>query len=290
MMVQIQDICSKNFALEKLYKTQKSNNTYLDIINQVAIVSKTDMHGNITYVNDIFCDVSGYSEDELMGTNQRIVRHQDMPTKLFDTLWDDLRAGKVWHGKIKNKAKDGSAYYVDASIFPMYDADESMSGWMAVRFLITEAEEEKQKFYKNVISNIKTYRQTQKQLEQKVVELESKQQIAQNIDLIQEKMLSEKEKSEKARDQLAATEGEVCELKDKLKYVVSSSNDKTRKLATKITSDKSTLEKQNKALIILKEENSQNQDVISNLNIEIERLTKRVRKLEDVVNHGNLDN
>jgi len=288
MMVQVQDICGKNNALTQLYKTQKSNETYLDIINKVAIVSKTDVHGDITYVNDIFCDVSGYSKDELLGTNQRIVRHQDMPTKLFDTLWEDLRAGKVWQGKLKNKAKDGSAYYVDANIFPLYEADESMSGWMAVRFLTTQAEEEKQKFYKNVVSNIKTYKQTQKKLLDKVVELESKQQIADNIDLIQEKMLSEKEKSEKARYQLSITEGEVCELKDKLKDVVTYTNDKTRKLATKITSDKSTLEKQNKALIILKDQNTQNQEVISNQNQELERLRKRVRELEDVITHGDL--
>ncbi len=288
MMVQVQDICGKNNALTQLFKTQKSNETYLDIINKVAIVSKTDVHGDITYVNDIFCDVSGYSKDELLGTNQRIVRHQDMPTKLFDTLWEDLRAGKVWQGKLKNKAKDGSAYYVDANIFPLYEADESMSGWMAVRFLTTQAEEEKQKFYKNVVSNIKTYKQTQKKLLDKVVELESKQQIADNIDLIKEKMLNEKEKSEKARYQLSITEGEVCELKDKLKDVVTYTNDKTRKLATKITSDKSTLEKQNKALIILKDQNTQNQEVISNQNQELERLRKRVRELEDVITHGDL--
>jgi len=290
MMVQVQDICAKNNALEKLYKTQKSNETYLDIINKVAIVSKTDMHGEITYVNDIFCDISGYTREELIGTNQRIVRHQDMPTKLFDTLWEDLRAGKVWHGKLKNKAKNGTAYYVDASIFPTYDADESVSGWMAVRFLITQAEEEKQKFYKNVVSNIKTYKQTQNQLQHRVIELESKEQIVKNIDLIQERMLNEKDKSDKARQQLMVTEGEVCDLKDKLNHVVSSSNDKARKLATKITSDKTTLQKQNKALISLKQQNDESQSVISNLNIEVERLTKRVRELEDVVNHGDLNN
>ena len=286
MMVQVQDICAKNNALEKLYKTQKSNETYLDIINKVAIVSKTDMHGDITYVNDIFCDISGYTREELIDTNQRIVRHQDMPTKLFDTLWEDLRAGKVWHGKLKNKAKDGTAYYVDASIFPIYDADEAVSGWMAVRFLITQAEEEKQKFYKNVVSNIKTYKQTQKELQDKVLALESNQQIADNIDLIQERMLKEKEKSEKAKQQLGVTEGEVCELKDKLNNVVSSSNEKTKKLAIKITEDKSTLQKQNKALILLKEQNSKNQDTINTLNSERDILAKRVKELEDVINHG----
>ena len=286
MMIQVQDICSKNDALDKLYKTQKSNETYLDIINKVAIVSKTDLNGDITYVNDIFCDVSGYTRDELIGSNQRIVRHPDVPAKVFESLWEDLVEGKSWRGKIKNRAKDGTAYYVDANIFPLYEEGESISGWMAVRFLITDAEEEKQKFYKNVVTNIKTYKQTQTELQNKVVELESKQQVSENIDLIQERMLSEKEKSEKAKQQLMATENELCELKEKLKEVVSTSNEKIKKLASKITEDKATLEKQNKAVIVLKEQNDKNLAIINNSNTELNRLTKRVRELEDVVKHG----
>ncbi len=83
------------------------------------LVSKTDLKGIITYVNQDFIDISGFSEDELIGKNHNVVRHPDMPPEAFQWLWDDLKAGQPWTAPVKNRAKNGDYYWVSANVSPI---------------------------------------------------------------------------------------------------------------------------------------------------------------------------
>lgn len=80
------------------------------------IVSRTDLKGNITYANDTFAQISGYSIDELIGKPHNCVRHPDMPKKVFKELWDSLQKNQSWSGVIKNLRKDKGFYWVYAQI------------------------------------------------------------------------------------------------------------------------------------------------------------------------------
>lgn len=82
------------------------------------IVSRTDLAGIITHANDAFVEMSGYTRDELMGAPHHILRHPDMPRVAFKGLWDDIEAGKKWHGYVKNLRKDGAFYWVYATAVP----------------------------------------------------------------------------------------------------------------------------------------------------------------------------
>jgi len=84
------------------------------------IVSRTDLQGTITYVNDIFAMISGYEQEELIGKPHNIVRHPDMPKSVFKNLWDTLKDKKSWNGDIKNLRKDGGYYWVHAEISGVY--------------------------------------------------------------------------------------------------------------------------------------------------------------------------
>jgi aerotaxis receptor len=97
-----------------------------------AIVSKTDLNGNITYVNPTFCRISGFNEHELIGAPQNIVRHPDMPVEAFADLWQTLREGQPWTGLVKNRCKDGDFYWVRANITPVRE-NGSITGYMSVR-------------------------------------------------------------------------------------------------------------------------------------------------------------
>ncbi len=90
------------------------------ILAQDTLMSETDPQGRIIFANDNFCRVSQYGLDELMGQPHNIVRHPDMPKKLFQHLWDVIRKGEVFRGVIKNKAKDGTHYWVNTTIIPIY--------------------------------------------------------------------------------------------------------------------------------------------------------------------------
>lgn len=96
------------------------------------LVSTTDLKGVITYCNPSFCRVAGYSEDELLGQNHNIIRHQDMPKAAFADLWARLREGNAWRGIVKNKAKSGDYYWVDAYVTPIYE-NGRITGYQSVR-------------------------------------------------------------------------------------------------------------------------------------------------------------
>jgi aerotaxis receptor len=98
----------------------------------VSIVSKTDLNGMITYANQAFVDISGYSRQELMGQPHNLLRHPDMPAQAFEHMWKTLKAGNPWKGIVKNRTKDGGFYWVKATVVPVRKHNQTI-GYMSVR-------------------------------------------------------------------------------------------------------------------------------------------------------------
>jgi len=111
---------------------------YIDIIDRYVIVSSTDCDGKITEASSAFCTISGYSKEELMGVNHRIVRHPDMPSLVYETMWKKLQKGLTWEGEMKNLHKNGSAYWVKAVIAARYNEMGLKIGYTAIREDITD--------------------------------------------------------------------------------------------------------------------------------------------------------
>jgi len=116
---------------------------YKRAVDASTIVSKTDLNGKITYANDEFCRVSKYERDELVGKPHSIVRHPGVPKPVFKELWKTIRAGHMWQGIVPNRAKDGSTYIVDATIFPITDKSGTITEYIAIRKNITELMEQR---------------------------------------------------------------------------------------------------------------------------------------------------
>lgn len=106
---------------------------------KTIIVSETDLNGRIIYVNDDFCNICGYTKDELIGKAHNIVRHRDMPKVAFKDLWDTIQRSETWNGIVKNRAKDGGFYWVNATVFPSKNSDGTMR-YVSVRVKPTEEE------------------------------------------------------------------------------------------------------------------------------------------------------
>lgn len=113
----------------------------LNALNNSAIVSVTNADGAISYVNDKFIEISKYSRDELIGQSHRILKSNEHPPEFYQQMWNTIRSGKVWRGEIRNIAKDGSHYWVDTSIAPIFNSRGIPEKYYSVRFPITERKE-----------------------------------------------------------------------------------------------------------------------------------------------------
>ena len=98
-----------------------------------VIISQTDLNGVITYANRMFCKVSGYKVDELVGQPHSIIRHPDMPKAAFAKMWETIQSGQVWNGLVKNLRKDGLFYWVDTEILPIVNDNQEVEGYIAAR-------------------------------------------------------------------------------------------------------------------------------------------------------------
>ncbi len=152
----------------------------LNALDQNVLVSITDVKGDITYANHKFAEISKYSIDELIGQNHRILKSGRQPNEMFVDLWKTISNGKVWRGEINNKAKDGSFYWVDANIAPIFTEDNKISGYIAIRFIITDRkkleEEALEKIHNIEIMNTNMIGRELKmvELKERIKELEEK--------------------------------------------------------------------------------------------------------------------
>lgn len=97
------------------------------------IVSKTDLKGRLTYVNQVFCQIAGYTEADLLGKPHSIIRHPDMPRSVFKLLWDTILEGREIFAYVKNITKTGDYYWVLAHVTPSYDKDGNIIGYHSNR-------------------------------------------------------------------------------------------------------------------------------------------------------------
>ena len=98
-----------------------------------VIISQTDLKGKIVFANRKFCEVSGYSVDELIGSAHNIIRHPDMPEAAFEKMWDTIQSGQMWTGLVKNLRKDGLYYWVDTEILAVKNENDETIGYIAAR-------------------------------------------------------------------------------------------------------------------------------------------------------------
>lgn len=132
------DISERKQYEEHLFRINQVLSNFQDAIQQVSIVSKTDKRGVITYFNDKFVEISGYTSSELIGQKHNIINSGYHPKQFWVEMWKTIASGKQWRGEIKNKAKDGSYYWVDTFIIPLLNDCGDVHEFLSIRNEITK--------------------------------------------------------------------------------------------------------------------------------------------------------
>ena len=133
LMLREQDLRQRNASLQALRTA----------VDQHAIVSVTDPKGDILFVNDRFCEVSGYSREELLGQNHRLLKSFTHTASFYENLWQTITAGKVWQGLIQNRRRSGSLYWVQSTIVPVFDEAGAIHQYLSIRTDVTQRERQR---------------------------------------------------------------------------------------------------------------------------------------------------
>lgn len=275
---------------KKIVLKQKNElQIYKDILDKENLISETDTKGIITYVNDIFCEISGYSKEELIGINHNIVRDPDVSPKIFENMWEIIQSKNVWKGKVKNRAKDGTPYYIKATIFPILDEDGNIEKYVGSSFLITEDEEEKHKLKKYIMhqksQQIKHEKRLQEEFDDALhyAKMQKDKQVAKFIHELNEqiKLLRSKSSDEKGR---------ILTLEKNLKAALEKNDELQKSYQVRIEKLHSTAvvaaeeyQKIKKRDDILTEKFEKAQEGIKVLQGYIDEYRKKIHDLEDVI-------
>lgn len=282
--------------LNILEKQQQELLQFKDILEDQTLVSETDLEGNILYVNDLFCEVSGYTREELVGQPHNIVRHPDVSPKIFETLWSTIQNGKVWTGKIKNKAKDGSDFYVKATIFPIFDSKGEVKKYMSSRNLITDEEQEKQKLKKYIMSQRTEKIRYEQEFSEKVkievdgalsrTNLANMQKIEQcntTVKEVQEELHRLRTEKVHASRKVISLEKEAKEKEERSEKIQDAYKEKVDKLLATTKTAYEQYEVVKKKNDGFEAKYKKSQDNIKKFETHIEDYRKKIRNLQDVI-------
>ena len=274
-----------NTLIEELHLKNRELNHYTNALNKVAIVTKVDLKGRITFANDFFCDVCGYSKEELIGKNQNIIRHPDVPKSVYKNLWETIQRGEIWEGDLKNKTKDGKDYYIHATIIPLFEADaKTIKEYIAIRFLTTSDELGRREFKRKVMLNYQDFRKDNFSSHKKITELENKLEKIKSEDIYLKFSSNEnKTKQHKLVSQINYYEEEIKKTHTNHNKILEKANNKNKNI---IDSHKKALKKielQNDSIEHLTKEKEIHNNKILTITEQLSEQRKIITDLTDTI-------
>ena len=263
MIFCIERVCHNKYHERLKLLMQEDLEELRAVINEVALVSKTDLEGNITFINSYFTEITGYSQDEIIGQNRLILKDENTSALIYKDLFEKVKEGIVWEGKLKDISKTKEEYYIYLTVLPIYDKKNSnITEFMWISFLTTEAELEEKEFKKRVVKNMYENRRINTESRQKIDELMNQISGYSNIKTL---LNEEKERKGKFTNQINFYENELKVMEEKIKEIREKASQKIKQV---VSAEKEVRKKKDKATFLL-----------NDVTIELEDKNKKVKKL-----------
>lgn len=289
----IQKICEKRNQETRIIHYQKEIKKYIEVIDQVAIVSKINKKKKYKSVNEFFYEVTGYQEDEIIGQSISSLQPEDIAQSVYKEMWDELKNGNVYRGKLKHKAKDGVPFFVTTTIFPVFDEkDEKILEYISIEFLTTEYENQKREFKKKVMYNLQETRRINTvarkkidDLQEEVKKLEDKLKSFVHYDVLLDKLEMEKKRTLGLNSQIRFYEEEVKATKERYENISTEVTDRIYKAETATEKMKRKNITSQQDVEFLRGELTTTQKHRDKLNNLVEKQIGTIADLEEVIKH-----
>jgi len=234
-------------------------------INDVALVTKTNLDGKITFVNKYFSDTVEYTKKEIMGETHDLIREEKINTIQIKELWNEIKLGKVWEGKMRNISKTKEIFFSYLTIIPIFDIlDNSIKEYMWIRFLSTEEEIEQNEFKKKVAQNIHSSRRINLEARAEIDGLFKILDRCKSIEFVKYSLIEEKRRTSKFINQISFYKKE---LKTKEKNIKELTEKASIKIKSVVETEKSVRAKRDIAIdslnVLVSELDLKNQDIKS---------------------------
>ena len=277
LVFSVENICQNKYHVKLRAQAQKDLEDIIEVINEVALVIKTNEQGEITFANNYFSEISNYSSEELIGSSYEILKDEGTNNLVFQELWEKVKKDEIWEGKLRFITKNKEFFYVYLTVVPVLEKKTSkIKEFMWVSFLATQDELEQKEFKKKAAQNIQANRRINTQAREKIDELINKLSFYRNIET---QIRSEKERNAKFSNQIIFYKKELEQLDKKLKETSEKASVKIKKV---VADEKVTREKKDKAVNELRgltKELDVKNKTIKELTKELDEQVKTIEKL-----------
>lgn len=213
----IEQVCHNKYHERLKTLMQGDLEDLKSVVNEVALVSRTDLEGNITFINSYFSEVTGYSEDEIIGQNHLILKDENTSALIYKDLLEKVKSGIVWEGKLKKISKTKEDFYIYLTVLPIHCKITSLiKEFIWISFLTTNEELEEKEFKKRVVKNMYENRRINNEAREKIDFLMNKISEYSNM---KNSLFTEKERASKFFNQIRFYEKELIEIEEKVKEI-----------------------------------------------------------------------
>ncbi len=244
----IEQVCHNKYHERLKLLMQEDLEDLKTVINEVALVSRTDLEGNITFINSYFSEVSGYTEDEIIGQNRLILKDENTSALIYKDLLEKVKSGIIWEGKLRNISKTKEFFYVYLTVLPIYCKETSLvKEFIWISFLTTNEELEEKEFKKKVVKNMYENRRINNEAREKIDFLMNKISDYSNM---KNSLITEKERASKFISQIKFYEKELVEIEEKVKEISEKASIKIKQV---LAMEKDVREKRDNVISLLNE-------------------------------------